>query len=214
MTRRNALIRPRSTSPLPRLRRACAHARKALRRNISRRRIRPTSRSFFYRSKACTLKCCAVRDCSRRCNANIGLRLPALPPCPRYSAVSKWDFARLRLKNALAKFGMCWARSKRNLLGLAKRWRKPNRNWKRRFQLRFGFRQRFAKPSKFRFDRAQHMPNFARAFFNRKRAKSHLETAEYRGQGGRAGNRNPIFALQRLEQSRTAQHFSVQAFDR
>ena len=65
--------------------------------------------------------------------------------------------------------------------------------------------------AEFRLDDPQKLPDFTGTLFDGQRTKAHLQAVEQGGQGGRAGDDDPVFALQQIAEPRPAQHLGIQA---
>ena len=61
-------------------------------------------------------------------------------------------------------------------------------------ELFLGASQHVAELAEFRLDGPQHFPHLRTAFFQRQRAKAHLQAAQRGQQRGRPGQRDPVFA--------------------
>jgi hypothetical protein len=64
------------------------------------------------------------------------------------------------------------------------------------------------------FDRAEHLPHLGGLFLQGQGAKAHVQAVQNRQQGGGAGQRDAVVALQAVHQAGAAQHLGIQALDR
>ena len=78
--------------------------------------------------------------------------------------------------------------------------------------LRLDLGQHVAELGEFGLDCPQHLPDFAGAFFQRQRAKAHLQRTQHGQQRGRARQGYAMLTLQGLHQARATKHLGVQPF--
>ena len=79
-------------------------------------------------------------------------------------------------------------------------------------ELLLGLGQHLAELGELGLHRAEHLPDLGGAFFERERAKAHLQAVERGQQRGGTGQRDAVLALQRFHQARASQRLGVQPF--